>query len=65
MALYIHHSPIHKSMHKNKINHLVRLLNIIKRPSVPFLPNSPPQAQGSNPPHFLPFLTHERAMSTQ
>ena len=39
MILYIHPNTIHKSIHKRKFNSLVRLLNVIENPVIPFLPN--------------------------
>ena len=53
VVLYVHPIPIHKKIYKIGFDCLVWLLNMIKRPHVPFLPKSSKQAQGSGPPSFL------------
>ena len=77
MVLYIHPSPIRKSIQKSNFffDRFYKNADLIawsdcstslkESPPISFLPNSPPQAQRSGPPHFLPFVTHERVMSTQ
>ena len=64
-VLYVHSSPIYKSIHKIGFDCLVQLLNIIKSTPIAFLPESLKQAQGSSPLGFFLFLPHERTMPTQ